>query len=359
MTGLLIKREDLRECRIEEAEPPGIEAGQALLRVGSFGMTANNVTYAVFGEAMSYWDFFPAEQGWGRLPVWGFAEVERSEAEGVEAGTWLYGYLPAASHLVVTPGGADELGFVDASPHREVLPSAYHRYLATAGDPFYRADSEEIQMLLRPLFFTSFLIDDQLADEGLPDRGPVAISSASSKTAIAAAFLLAQRQGAELIGLTSPGNLEFVAGLGIYDRCASYEEIGSLQRQPTSFVDCAGDGAVRRAVHEHFGDRLLHSMVVGATHWEELGAGRDGELPGPRPAFFFAPDRVRRRAADWGRAGLESRVADAWQPFCDWIGGWLEPIRGSGFGAARDAYLEVLEGGVDPARAHALSVEPD
>jgi hypothetical protein len=97
----------------------------------------------------------------------------------------------------------NEQGFVDGSPHRAALPSAYHRYLATGTDPFYRADTEDMQMLLRPLFFTSFLIDDQLDDDGLTGRGPIVISSASSKTAIAAAFLLAQREGVELIGLTS------------------------------------------------------------------------------------------------------------------------------------------------------------
>jgi len=164
--------------------------GQALLRVDTFGLTANNVTYAVFGEAMSYWDFFPAEQGWGRVPMWGFAEVERSEAERVEPGTRVFGYLPPSSHLVVAPADGGEGGFVDSSPHRAALPSAYHRYLTTGADPFYRADTEEIQMLLRPLFFTSFLIDDQLADEGLVARGPILISSASSKTAIAAASCL-------------------------------------------------------------------------------------------------------------------------------------------------------------------------
>ena len=50
-------------------------------------MTANNITYAVMGDVMSYWDFFPTgEEGWGVLPTWGFAEVEASEAEGVEEG---------------------------------------------------------------------------------------------------------------------------------------------------------------------------------------------------------------------------------------------------------------------------------
>ena len=84
-------------------------------------------------------------------------------------------------------------------------------------------------MLLRPLFFTSFLIDDQLAEQGLTERGPILISSASSKTAIAAAFLLAQREGVELIGLTSARSAEFVEGLGIYARTVAYEEIESLE----------------------------------------------------------------------------------------------------------------------------------
>ena len=289
MTDFLVKRDDLRECQIAESEVAEVEPGQALLRIDSFGLTANNVTYAVMGEAMSYWDFFPAEDGWGRVPMWGFAEVERSEAEGVEAGTRLYGYLPPSSHLVVAPDRADERGFVDGSPHRAPLPAVYNRYAATGADPFYRADTEEIQMLLRPLFYTSFLIDDQLADDGLLDRGPVVISSASSKTAIAAAFMLAPREGVELVGLTSPRSAEFVEGLGIYGRAVTYEEIDSLERGPATFVDCAGDGEVRRAVHSHFGDELVHSMAVGATHWQELGAGGGGDLPGPAPAFFFAP----------------------------------------------------------------------
>jgi Protein of unknown function (DUF2855) len=355
MTDFLVKRDDLRQCRIVEAPPPRVGAGQALLRVETFGLTSNNVTYAVFGEAMSYWDFFPAEQGWGRVPMWGFATIERSDVAAVETGTRVYGYLPPSSHLLVTPVGADERGFVDGSPHREPLPSAYHRYLATAADPFYRDETEEIQMLLRPLFFTSFLIDDQLADEGLVGRGPILISSASSKTAIAAAFLLAQRKEADLVGLTSDRNAEFVKGLGVYGRVVPYDRIGSLPREPATFVDIAGDGAVRGAVHTHFGDELLHSMAVGMTHWEDLGAG-EGELPGPSPKLFFAPDRVVKRSNDWGRTGLESKVADAWHPFCEWTGGWLEAIRGEGFEAVRRAYLEVLEGRVEPRAAHVLAL---
>jgi hypothetical protein len=355
MTDFLVKRGDLHDCRIAESGVPALAPGQALLRVESFGMTANNITYAVFGDAMSYWKFFPADEGWGRVPMWGFAEVERSEADGVDAGARLYGYLPPSSHLVVQPADADAQGFVDAIPHRAALPSTYQRYAWTDTDPFYGPETEASQMLLRPLFFTSFLIDDQLADEGLAARGQVLVSSASSKTAIGAAFLLAQREGVELVGLTSARSVEFVESLEIYGRTVPYDELGSLERGPASFVDIAGDGEVRSAVHSHFGDELAYSMAVGATHWEEMGAGT-GELPGPAPVLFFAPDRVVKRSADWGAADLQGRVADAWHPFCEWVGGWLEVVRGEGFDAVRSAYLDVLDGRVPPKTAHVLSL---
>jgi hypothetical protein len=292
---------------------------------------------------MSYWDFFPAQDGWGRVPMWGFAEVERSEAEGVEPGTRVYGYLPPSSHLLVTPVSVDGQGFVDGSPHREKLPSAYHRYLASGADPFYSPDTEAIQMLLRPLFFTSFLIDDQLDDEGLAGRGPILISSASSKTAIAAAFLLARREGVELVGLTSPRNREFVEGLGVYGRTIPYEEIGSLERGPATFVDFAGDGEVPPAVHSHFGDELRPQHGGRRTHWEEFGAGAascpararpSSSLPtGSQASRGLGPRRPRdprrRRLAPVLR--VDRRLAGD------------DP--GEGFDAVRDAYLDVLEGG--------------
>ena len=355
MSDFLVKRDDLRETRIADSEAPDLEDGQALLRVDSFGLTANNITYAVMGDAMSYWNFFPATDGWGRVPMWGFAEVEASEAAGVEPGARVYGYLPPSSHLVVTPANANPRGFVDGAPHRAELPSAYQAYSTVAEDPFYRAETEAMQMLLRPLFYTSFLIDDQLADERLTEAGPILIASASSKTALAAAFMLAQREGVELVALTSKRSASFVEGLGIYSRTVTYDAIDSLEPGPATYVDMSGDGELRSAVHNRFGDELVHSMAVGVTHWEELGAG-EGELPGPPPTLFFAPDRVTKRQADWGGAGLDEHVAAAWHPFCEWAGGWLETIEGEGFEAVQKAYLDVLEGSVAPDKAHVLSV---
>jgi hypothetical protein len=64
----LVAKDDLHRCRFHEGDPPALKPGQALLAVDSFGLTSNNITSANFGEAMSYWSFFPAEDGWARMP---------------------------------------------------------------------------------------------------------------------------------------------------------------------------------------------------------------------------------------------------------------------------------------------------
>jgi hypothetical protein len=200
------------------------------------------------------------------------------------------------------------------------------------------------------------MIDDELADEGSIESGSILVSSASSKTAIGVAFLLAQRGDVDIVALTSGRSAPFVEGLGIYSRVVTYDAIADLERAPATYVDVAGDADVRRAVHERFGDELARSMAVGLARWENLG-GANGDLPGPRPTLFFAPDRIAKRTADWGAAGLQRRAAEAWHPFCDWIGGWLEIERGNGLDALPGAWLDVLEGRVAPDRAHVIELD--
>jgi hypothetical protein len=72
-----LNRKDLHQSRFVTADPPSPGEGEALLAIESFGLTANNITYAVFGDTMKYWDFFGAsDPDWGKLNVWGYAHVE-------------------------------------------------------------------------------------------------------------------------------------------------------------------------------------------------------------------------------------------------------------------------------------------
>ena len=54
-----VKRDDLRTTRWVDDDTSELADGEARLRVDLFALTANNVTYAVFGDAMRYWSFFP------------------------------------------------------------------------------------------------------------------------------------------------------------------------------------------------------------------------------------------------------------------------------------------------------------
>ncbi|MCI0749694.1 MAG: DUF2855 family protein [Nevskiales bacterium] len=352
----LVARKDLRQCKCVEAVPPEtLEAGEVLLRVDRFAFSANNVSYAVFGEAMHYWDFFPAPTGWGRVPVWGFAQVARSRHPELHENERLYGYLPMSTFLVVRPDEIAPDRFTDAAAHRKPLPEAYQRYRRCAGDPAYRAEYENQQAILWPLYYTSFLAEDFLAENRLFGAKQALIASASSKTALGVAFLLKRRAGCEVVGLTSARNRTFCENVGYYDRVLTYEHVDSLNASvPTVFVDMAGEGRLLHAVHHHFHENMKYSCIIGATHWENRSTQH--ALPGAKLQFFFAPTRVVQRRKDWGIEGFERRYAEAWAAFLPSVNRWLKVIEGHGPAAIEAAYREVLEGKSRPELGHILSL---
>jgi hypothetical protein len=368
VTEFQVRKDDLKEARVVAREAPDTPPkGQVRLRVHRFALTANNVTYGAFGESMHYWDFFPAsEAGWGILPVWGFADVETSACEGVAPGERFYGYLPMASHLMVTPGRVTNNGFADSAAHRRKLHAVYNHYQRCANDPGYRADAEAQIMLLRPLFVTSFLIDDFLEDNDWFGARTVVLSSASSKTALGTAFCLGHhargRPGVEVIGLTSSANRAYVERLGVYDRVIDYDLLATLPEETAAvYVDMSGSARVRAAVHEHFGYHLKHSCAVGGTHWEDIG-GASG-LPGPRPVLFFAPAQIAKRNADWGAPALQARIGEAWLAFMGPVTGangqapWLKPVEARGAAAVAAAYRDLLAGRTRPDEGLILSLD--
>jgi len=354
----LVRRDDLHRTTVTTRPLPPLRDGQVLLKIDAFSFTANNVTYAVVGEMMRYWEFFPAADGWGRVPVWGFADVVESHHPEIAIGERFYGYFPMSTHLVVQADHVDATGFVDAATHRRDLPPVYNRYIRTKTDPAYDPKHEDAYMLLRPLFGTAFLIDDFLEEHQFHGARAIALSSASSKTAIGLAALLSARDGRayEVIGLTSPSNTAFVKGLGYYDRVVSYDALDDLPAdRPLVFVDMAGNGTVRDAVHRRCGDQLRHSCSVGLTHREAM-APATADLPGPPPTFFFAPDRVQQRTRDWGPAELQTRIATALQRFIGHLERWMRVQHGRGAADVERIYLATLDGSGDPAVGHILSL---
>ena len=237
--------------------------------------------------------------------------MTESRCDGIAVGERFYGYFSMATDVVLEPTCVNAAGFPGGAAHRRELHAVYNRYLRRSADSGYAAPCEAEQALLRPLFVTSLLIDDFLADNASFGASAVLLSSASSKTAYGTAFCLAQRRergGAKVIGLTSPGNVAFTLSLGCYDTVLTYDAVATLPAEvPTVYVDFSGNVGVRAGVHRHFGDPLTYSCAVCGTHRRDLGSGKG--LPGPRPTLFFAPAQIKKRNADWGPAGLQQRIA--------------------------------------------------
>jgi len=370
-TQFQVRKDALASTRFVHLPDAALADGEVRVRIDRFAYTSNNITYAAFGEAMSYWQFFPVppEPGadgaaWGCIPVWGFGEVVASRAEGVAVGERLYGYWPMASHAVLQPARVSAHGFVDGAAHRAGLHAVYNQYLRCGPDPFYTADSEDLQALLRPLFLTAWLIDDFLADNAFfcatqgGQRAVMLLSSASSKTAYGTAARLALRPEVEVVGLTSGANVAFCESLGIYSRVLSYDQLHTLAPEtPCVYVDFAGNGGLRQAIHQRF-TRLAYSCAIGGTHVDQLAGGRD--LPGPRPVLFFAPAQVKKRSADWGPAEFNQRLVTAWHAFRQQVAQgpvpWLQVQHHSGAAAVQAAHALVLGGQGDARQGHVLSL---
>jgi hypothetical protein len=292
------------------------------------------------------------------VPVWGFATVTQSLHPGVAVGERLYGYWPMASSAVLQPERLTEAGFADAAPHRAGLHAVYNQLLRCNRDPFYTPGTEGPQALLRPLFVTSWLIDDFMADNDFFGANVMLLSSASSKTAYGTAFQLAQRPGIEVIGLTSPSNQAFCESLGCYSRVLTYDQLDQVAADAACvYVDFAGNAGLRQQIHTRFG-QLKYSCSIGGTHVEQLGGAKD--LPGPRATLFFAPAQIKKRNADWGAAELGKRLVQAWQAFSgratDAAAPWLVVQQHQGPQAVQAAYAQVLAGRGDPRTGHMLSL---
>ncbi|WP_225782715.1 DUF2855 family protein [Xenophilus sp. Marseille-Q4582] len=367
----LVRKTDLTLTRVREREDMPLAPGQVRVGIDAFALTANNVTYASFGDAMGYWQFFPSgEAEWGSVPVWGFGRVLQSTHPGVAVGERLYGFFPTASQAVLTPGKLTPERITDASPHRAELAAVYNQYFRCASDALYTADTEDVQALLRPLFITSWLIDDFLGDNGFfmdgadaPGSRPVAVlSSASSKTAYGTAFALAQRGQVDVVGLTSEPNRAFCESLGCYTRVLGYGELAQLDAQaPTVYIDFAGNGELRRRLHERLGG-LRYSMVIGNTHVDQRAPqGEAKTLPGPRPTFFFAPAQIKKRTAEWGTEAFGQRLAQAWRAFTaratDPARPWLRVARHAGPEALAAVWQEAREGRGDARCGHIVSLK--
>jgi hypothetical protein len=144
------------------------------------------------------------------------------------------------------------------------------------------------------------------------------------------------------IGLTSPGNIDFVKSTGLYDDVIAYADVSSLNPGPSVAVDFAGNAKVLYGVHTTLGDALKYSSTVGATH---VGAAGSVEtLPGPQPVLFFAPTEALETVKALGPAGFAKAVGAAWGSFLSTARVFLKVDHKDGLQPAIDVFQATLAG---------------
>lgn len=347
-SSLWVKKADLPQSEWRATPAPELADGQILLEIEKYALTANNITYAAVGDGFGYWNFFPTgDADWGIVPVWGFAKVVASKQDGIAVGERVYGYLPMASHLVVSPGNVTDAGFVDHSEHRQGLAIIYNQYHRLGMD---EGQMEDERALYQPLFTTSFLIEDMMRKAEWFGAEAVLLTSASSKTALGLA-MVAKNLSPDIkrIGLTSAGNKAFVEETGLYDEVLTYDDLSSADAsQAIVSVDFAGNSALLSAIHSHWDANLKFSSMVGATHFEER-TGR-GELKGPEPVMFFAPTVAESLMKEVGPATFRAMVDEQFAAFVANVANHLSVEHLSGQDALQSAYLEMLANKVAPNR---------
>lgn len=354
-----VRKLALSDAALVELPLAPLGDGVVRLAVESFSVTASNVTYAVAGDSFRYWDFFPAPDGFGIVPMWGHARVIESRHPDIVVGERVYGYLPMASHLDVVPGRVSAGGFVDTAAHRQPMSPVYNSYTRLASDPEHDPAHEAERMIFGPLFRTGFLIEYFLRAQDWFGAEQLVVTSASSKTALGLASVARQASpGVKRIGLTSRANVAFVEGTGLYDEVAAYDDLGRVPVLRSVSVDFAGNAALLAGIHRHFEDALAHSALVGMTHIEARStfAGGGEPLPGPKPALFFAPDHAVAFFKAHGPDGGGKLVAAAWHAFLKAADGMVVTTRLPGLAAARDTFTAMVSGQIDPAKG--IVIEP-
>lgn len=347
---LEIDRSDIRKFRIAASESTALQPGEVRLTIDRFALTANNISYALSGDFLDYWGFFPAAEGWGRLPAMGYGIVSESANPDVAVGGRYFGFFPVGNeHIVLAQTSTS--GFIDIATHREKHAMAYRAFDKVSD---IEGENDNAMLIFRGLFMTSFLAEDFLREQNFFDAVQVLITSASSKTSIALAHCLRTYSTMRVIGLTSDANVDFVNSVGEYHNAATYGDIGSLDAAtPSVVVDMAGNPDIIAAVHAHFGDVLKYSCSIGATHWDQTSHRVD--IPGPKPEFFFAPSQLAERGKEWGRAEMNHRIDSALTTFIEGSKQWLTTDHQRGPDAVSDTYLQLVSGRVRPETGNILS----
>jgi hypothetical protein len=325
---------------------------EVIVEIESFALTANNITYAVMGDRLNYWQFFPAsnneENVWGIIPVWGFAKVVASKCSEIPVGEKIFGYFPPASLLKITATNITPERLIDGSPHRHALAAGYNIYRRTNAEANYDAQLDAQRSLLFPLHITSYCLWDYLRDKNWFEAEQVIIISASSKTSIGLAYgIHLDDSSPKSVGITSTRNNDFVNQLGIYQQVLNYHDIAQLDASlKTVIVDMAGNAQQLKAIEQHLDGNLQYCIQVGLTHWD--ASPKERPLKNTPSEMFFAPGHIQNKIAQIGAQAFEKSSMDFIAKNIEYSKNWLEVKCLDGLAAMNDIYPQVCNGKVSP-----------
>lgn len=327
------------------------------VRIVKAALTSNNVSYALSGDSIGYWNYYPAKENWGQVPVWGIGEVTESNADGVEVGERIWGFFPMANETVLTVGALRDGSFMDVTAHRRELPALYNQYRRTKAEPEFMRSLEDQRSLFVPLFGTSYVLYDYLIDNRFFDAKQILIGSVSSKTGFGLAQLIHQDADIDvkIVGLTSPGNVKFVDSIGCCDQIVAYGREGDIDADMKAvYVDMSGNSELTKTVHNHLRYKVVKSCMVGGTHWEKR-APLDS-LPGSAPEFFFTPAQIDKRNKEWGPGVIGEKATTASIMMAQKFADQLNVEHVSGAEAVSNIWQDMLDNKVSADRGIMISI---
>jgi len=351
MTEFQTRKENIEKFQVVDTassnQPDALKDGEILVKIDQFGLSANNISYALTGVQLGYWRFFPPTVGdsrWGLMPVWGFSDVIASNVEGLPVGDRLFGFYPPATHLKMTPVALTDQRMVDGAPHRDGLPAPYNIYRRVNAELGYERTTDRVRMLFWPLYMTSYMLWDFLQDKSWYEAQQVIIISASSKTSIGFAYAMQDDKAAPpSFALTSKSKLDFVTGLDLFSQSTNYEALSDIDADtPSLVIDFSGNEELLSGLFIHLGKNMIQCVKVGMTHWAnaepEIGRSAD------QSHFFFAPDHAQKRLKDWGPDSLSQKTATFIQSASDKSRDWLKIRTVDGLIGLTNIYHDVCHG---------------
>lgn len=348
-----VEKNNIYQVETTETELETLQAGEVRLAIDKYALTTNNITYAVSGFKLKYWNFFPTDEPYGIIPVWGYGTVVASEHPEIKEGERYYGYFPMADYCTITPHKIKPFGFSDGAAHRQEMAPVYNQYLRVEAEAKQDHAIENYTPIIKPLFATSFLIYQFLKRQDFLAAEQIIITSASSKTSLALAFNLRQHKatdGKEIVGLTSVRNTDFVQSTGYHDTVLAYGDYQSIANNKTVVVDMSGNYGLLQNLSEYLGEQIMHIALVGLTDWK--AAGRFSTIP--KTQFFFAPNHFKTFYQEHGAEQANQMLNEALIGFINDMKSLTELEFITDLEQLSKLYLEMVDGKVDPKKGYVV-----